>query len=152
MAALRRHDDAMTGNAHRDSSRATTLLIVDDHRDFRRQARALLESEGLCVAGEAGDGVSAVDEAATLAPDIVLLDIGLPDIDGFEVARRLAALDSPPKVVLISSRDRVTYGTRLDTSRTAGFVRKDDLSAEAIAALVPIVRCTRPAPPDRDAA
>ena len=72
---------------------------------------------------------------------MVLLDIGLPDIDGFEVARRLAALDVPPLVVLISSRDAATYGARLDASRSAGFVRKDDLSADAIAALVPIVRC-----------
>ncbi len=144
--------DGMTSTAHREPVPATRLLIVDDHRDFRRQARALLESEGLCVVGEAGDGVSAVDEAATLVPDVVLLDIGLPDIDGFEVARRLAALDVPPLVVLISSRDRVTYGTRLDTSRTAGFVRKDDLSADAIAALVPIVRCPPPALPDGHAA
>jgi len=102
--------------------------------------------------GEAGDGVSAVDEAATLVPDIVLLDIGLPDIDGFEVARRLAVLDSPPKVILISSRDAATYGPRLGASKTAGFVRKDDLSSDAIAALVPVVRCGDAALPDGDAA
>lgn len=142
----------MTNNVPRDAGHVTRLLLVDDHRDFRREARALLESEGICVVGEAGDGASAVDEAATLVPDVVLLDIGLPDLDGFEVARRLAVLEDPPDVVLISSRDAATYGARIDTSGTAGFVRKDDVSADAIAALVRVVRRAWAVPPADDAA
>ena len=132
---------AMTRSARTEPGQVTRFLLVDDHRDFRRQARALLESEGICVVGEAGDGISAVDEAATLQPDVVILDIGLPDIDGFEVARRLAALETPPLVILISSREAATYGTRVALSRTAGFVRKDDLSAATLGALVPVVGC-----------
>ena len=120
----------------------TSFLIVDDHADFRREARALLEAEGLWVVGEAGDGQSALDETLALRPDVVLLDVGLPDIDGFEVARRLAASAPSPGVVLISSRDESAYGGRIAASEVAGFVRKDNLSADAISALMPVVRRT----------
>jgi DNA-binding NarL/FixJ family response regulator len=130
---------AMTSSAHAGPGPATRFLLVDDHPDFRRQARALLEAEGIFVVGEASDGTSAVDEAATIRPDVVILDIGLPDIDGFEVARRLAALETPPLVILTSSREAATFGIRVASSGTAGFVRKDDLSAAAIGALVPLV-------------
>ena len=121
----------------------TSFLIVDDHADFRREARALLEAEGLWVVGEAADGQSALDETVALRPDVVLLDIGLPDIDGFEVAQRLAASTPSPGVVLISSRDASAYGGRIASSRAAGFVRKDNLSADAISALVPVVPRTQ---------
>jgi DNA-binding NarL/FixJ family response regulator len=123
-----------------DPEHVTTLLIVDDHHDFRREARSLLEAEGLRVIGEASDGASALAEVASLRPDVVLLDIGLPDLDGFEIAARLADHDPAPGVVLISSRDAATYGGRVAASGVAGFLRKDDLSAAAIGDLVPITR------------
>ena len=130
---------AMISDACAGPGRATRFLLVDDHHDFRRQARALLEAEGILVVGEARDGTSAVDEVAIIRPDVVILDIGLPDIDGFEVARRLAALETPPLVILISSREAATFGIHIASSCAAGFVRKDDLSAAAIGALVPLV-------------
>lgn len=114
----------------------TTFLIVDDHVSFRQQARALLESEGLTVIGEADDGLAALHAVRELRPDVVLLDIGLPDMDGFAVADRLAGSTAPPRVVLISSREASTYGPRLAASPTVGFVQKDDLSAAAIASLL----------------
>ena len=114
----------------------TTFLIVDDHASFREQARALLESEGLTVIGEADDGLTALHAVRELRPDVVLLDIGLPDIDGFSVAEHLAREESPPRVVLISSREAATYGPRLAASPTIGFVQKDDLSAGALASLL----------------
>jgi DNA-binding NarL/FixJ family response regulator len=114
----------------------TTFLLVDDHAAFRQQARALLESEGLTIVGEAEDGQTALAAVRELRPDVVLLDIGLPDVDGFAVAERLADVQPPPRVVLISSRDAATYGPRLTASPSIGFLRKDDLSAAAVTSLL----------------
>lgn len=111
-------------------------LMVDDHPGFRALARQLLELEDFQVVAEAGSGADALDLAARLTPDLVLLDIGLPDIDGFEVARRLAALQPAPLVVLISSRDRSAYRTRLAGSPVRGFLPKGELSAAAVANLI----------------
>jgi CheY-like chemotaxis protein len=80
------------------------VLIVDDHDDFRAVARALLESEGFEVVGEAADGAGAVAAAGALSPGVVLLDVHLLDADGFAISRRPATLPAPPVVVLVSSR------------------------------------------------
>ena len=111
-----------------------TVLIVDDHAQFRRAARALLETDGFVVVGEAADGESAVAEALRLRPELVLLDIQLPDFDGFEVATRLAASADPPRVVLISSRSIGSFRRRLEASSALGFIPKSELSGEALAA------------------
>jgi DNA-binding NarL/FixJ family response regulator len=113
-----------------------TVLIVDDHAEFRASARALLEADGFVVAGEAVDGAQAVAMAASLRPAIVLLDIALPDIDGFAVAVRLADTDEPPDVILVSSRERAVYGRRIDRAPVRGFVPKRALSGAAIGALL----------------
>lgn len=105
------------------------VLIVDDHAGFRSSARALLEAEGFAVIGEAGSGLEGVDATVALRPSVVLLDIQLPDLDGFAVAVRLAELADPPEVVFISSRDRATYGPRLRARR---FLAKHDLSGAAL--------------------
>jgi len=113
-----------------------TILIVDDNDGFRRQARAVLEADGLAVIGEAADGSSGLASARRLRPDLVLLDIGLPDMDGFDVAEALAKDDAPPSVILTSSRDADEYGPRLAGSRSVGFVPKDELSGPAIRSLL----------------
>ena len=112
-----------------------TILIVDDHAPFRVQARALLEADGFVVVGEAATGRSGLQAARALRPHLVLLDIGLPDVEGFEVARALAADGPPPFVVLTSSREASAYGPRLSSSRVLGFIPKDELSGAAIRAL-----------------
>jgi DNA-binding NarL/FixJ family response regulator len=112
------------------------VLIVDDHDGFRESARALLEAEGFAVVGDAADGAAALASALRLRPDVVLLDVQLPDVDGFAVAERLAALHEPPRVVLISSRDAAAYGPRLDAAPACGFLVKRELSGAAVAALV----------------
>ena len=112
-----------------------TVLIVDDHAAFRASARALLEAEGFEVVGEAGDGAKAVEAVAVLRPEIVLLDIQLPDLDGLAVAELLAATPDAPAVVLISSRDAATYGPRLQATPARGFIPKSGLSGEALAAM-----------------
>jgi DNA-binding NarL/FixJ family response regulator len=113
-----------------------TVLIVDDHDVFRASARALLEAEGFDVVGEAADGAGAVAAVAVLRPEIVLLDVQLPDLDGLAVAEQLAAAEDSPAVVLISSRDAAAYGPRLQGTRARGFIPKSGLSGEALAALI----------------
>jgi two-component system response regulator EvgA len=114
----------------------STILIVDDDPRFRAQARDLLEADGFTVVGEAADGASGLEAVKALQPDFVLLDIGLPDVEGFEVATTLAITGPPPWVVLTSSRDARAYGRRLTNGRSLGFIPKEQLSGGAIRALV----------------
>jgi DNA-binding NarL/FixJ family response regulator len=116
--------------------RMNTILIVDDNAGFRMQARELLEADGFTIVGESADGSSGLRAARSLFPDLVLLDIGLPDVEGFEVARALAVDGPPPYVVLTSSREASAYGPRLASSRVLGFIPKDELSGAAIRAMV----------------
>ncbi|HEY7282929.1 MAG TPA: response regulator transcription factor [Actinomycetota bacterium] len=113
-----------------------TVLIVDDHEGFRLAARALLEAAGFDVVGEAATGGEALHAVPGLRPDIVLLDIQLQGIDGFDVADRLAESAEAPAVVLISSRDANAYGPRLARTPARGFIPKSRLSGETLAALV----------------
>ena len=112
------------------------LLIVDDHDGFRSVARAMLEREGFDVVGEAVDGRTAVAAVSDLAPGIVLLDVHLPDVDGFAVSERLARLARPPVVVLISSRPINDLRQRVEASPVAGFMTKDELSGAALSAIL----------------
>jgi DNA-binding NarL/FixJ family response regulator len=114
----------------------TKVLIVDDHATFRASARLLLESEGFDVVGEAEDGGSAIEKTAALHPELVLLDVQLPDIDGFEVATQLTRAGPAPAVILISSRDDGDFGPLVQASGARGFVAKADLSGESLRALL----------------
>jgi len=116
---------------------AARVLIVDDHPGFRAAARRLLELEGYVVVGEAEDGLTAVSAALALRPDVVLLDVQLPDIDGFEVAQRLSGQASAPNVVLTSSREAADYGPCLAATPACGFLPKAELSASGIADILP---------------
>ena len=113
-----------------------TVLIVDDHAAFRESSRALLESEGFTVVGEAAEGRSALAQVRSVRPDVVLLDIQLPDVDGFEVAEWIAAMSAAPAVVLVSSRSAASYGPRLARTAAVGFIAKVDLSGESLARLL----------------
>jgi DNA-binding NarL/FixJ family response regulator len=114
----------------------STILIVDDDARFRAQARDVLAADGFVVIGEAIDGASGLEAAQSLRPDFVLVDIGLPDIEGFEVARVLAVDGPPPLIVLTSSRDARAYGRRLTNGDSLGFVPKERISGASIRALV----------------
>jgi DNA-binding NarL/FixJ family response regulator len=114
----------------------TTVLIVDDHPSFRWTARALLESEGFEVVGEAADGASAIEAALSLRPDIVLLDVHLPDIDGFEVAATLTTNGERSAVVMTSSRDAGDFGPLVEQSGARGFIPKAELSGASLAAMM----------------
>ena len=105
---------------------AVTVVIVDDHPSFRTSARTLLELEGFEVVGEASDGAAALELAGELEPELILLDVALPDTNGFEVAERLAG--GPSKVILTSSREQRDLGRRVRSSGALGFIPKDRLS------------------------
>jgi DNA-binding NarL/FixJ family response regulator len=112
-----------------------TILIVDDHSTFRQSVRLLLEAEGYDVIGEAGDGAAALARVRELSPEVVLLDVQLPDIDGFDVAARLMDGEDGPVVVLTSSRDGADFGPLIERSGARGFIPKAELSGERLRAL-----------------
>ena len=109
-----------------------SVLIVDDHAAFRAAARALLEAEGYDVVGEAADGTSALAAIGELKPDVVLLDVQLPDLNGFDVADRLAG--DAPTVVFVSSRQPSSFRWRLSANPSWAFIAKGDLSGDTLAA------------------
>ena len=128
----------MTGEPRPEASASRpTALIVDDHEGFRQAARALLEESGFAVIGEAVDGGEAIAAVARLHPWLVLLDVQLPGLDGFEVAVRLADGPDPPLVILTSTRGAASYRRRLAGSPAAAFVPKSELSVAALAAFAP---------------
>jgi two-component system nitrate/nitrite response regulator NarL len=113
-----------------------TVVIVDDHAGFRSMARRLLEDAGFDVIGEVGDGGSALAAVSALRPQLVLLDIQLPDMDGFAVADALAAAGLASVIVLTSSRSAADYGLRLASSPASAFLAKADLSGRSLAQLL----------------
>jgi CheY-like chemotaxis protein len=110
---------------------SAAILIVDDHDGFRAFARVMLEADGFTVS-EAATGAEATEAARIVRPGLVLLDIQLPDFDGFEVARRLAGQAGGPVIVLTSTREASDYGARITSSPAAGFLPKDQLSGVAL--------------------
>ena len=120
-----------TGLCHHRGMRR--ILIVDDDQRFRGIARRLLEAEGFDVVGEAVGGEAALAAARTLRPDLVLLDVHLPDVSGFEIAKRLSA--DGPSVVLTSTCEASEFGSEISQSGARGFVAKNELSAARIVSL-----------------
>jgi CheY-like chemotaxis protein len=114
---------------------SAAVLVVDDHDSFRKMARRMLEAAGFTVT-EAANGEEATRTAFLTRPNLVLLDIQLPDVDGFDVARRLCAQKHRPVIVLTSSREASDYGALVAASPAAGFLPKDELSAVALRAFL----------------
>lgn len=115
---------------------ARSVVVVDDHAGFRAQAAQLLEAAGYEVVGSCPDGRSALAAISKLHPDVVLLDVQLPDTDGFRLITQLDAGCEGPAIVLISSREAVDYGARVGRSGAAGFITKAELSAQTLAKVV----------------
>lgn len=110
------------------------VVIVDDHARFRAQAAELLTRECFSVVGDADTGESGVELSRQLAPDVVLLDVGLPDANGFDLVPAMHATGAA--VVLTSSRASQDYGHRVEDSGAEGFISKVELSGEAIRSLL----------------
>ena len=120
------------------------VLVVDDHASFRSIVRRVLVADGFTIVGEAAGGAEAIRASRDLCPDLVLLDVQLPDIDGFEVAASLATQVDPPAVVLVSSRSRADYGARIEDCGARGFIAKSELSGPAVRRLLPGPRAAAP--------
>jgi DNA-binding NarL/FixJ family response regulator len=118
-----------------DCNVTQTVLIVDDHPSFRASARAILEADGFSIVGEAEDGATGLALLRKLRPDVVLLDVQLPDMSGFDVCSECGDLHTT-SVVLVSSRDATDYGSLIESSGARGFVPKADLSGAAITSLI----------------
>jgi CheY-like chemotaxis protein len=117
---------------------AQTVLVVDDHEGFRLRTRRLLERSRFRVV-EAADGAGALRQAAAERPDIVLLDIHLPDMDGFAVAAGLRAAGASGAILLISTHAEADVADRLGGSAADGFIDKAELSAATIAAKLALI-------------
>jgi CheY-like chemotaxis protein len=128
-------DDAGPGVCN-DPHMTRRALVVDDHPSFRRLARRLLESAGYAVVDEVGDGASALAAVRALEPDLVLLDVLLPDTTGFEVAEALSSGPVRPLVVLTSSRSASDLGQSVARSSARGFIAKRELTAATLTALL----------------
>jgi DNA-binding NarL/FixJ family response regulator len=121
-----------TPNASQHDGTPLNVLVVDDHGLFRDTARRVLAAAGFTVVGEASDGADAIQAVNTLRPDLVVLDIQLPDMDGFQVARELSRSASAPAVVLVSSRDQCDYGGLVERSTAQGFIAKAELTGKRL--------------------
>jgi DNA-binding NarL/FixJ family response regulator len=110
----------------------TRVLIVDDHQRFRQTARRTLEADGWEVVGEAGDGAGALRAVDALDADVVLLDVGLPDVSGLDVARDLRAQNPELAVVVVSTHDSDDYRELALASGARGFLAKSGLSGAAL--------------------
>lgn len=114
----------------------TRLVIVDDNDGFRRASAALFNGDGFTVVGTAATGEQALEVTRTDNPEAVLLDIRLPDVSGFDIARQLRDAASPPQVILVSSLSRDDVEGRLDGLDVLGFIPKSALTPEAVRALL----------------
>ena len=131
--------------ANQNPLRPTRVLIVDDHAPFRSIARQILSADGFLTVGEAADGAEAIRACGELCPGLVLLDVQLPDIDGFAVAAVLTARVDPPAVVLVSSRSRTDYGSRIEDCRARGYVAKGELTGDVVRRLLRLQNRVPPA-------
>jgi DNA-binding NarL/FixJ family response regulator len=112
---------------------SVSVLLVDDHVQFRSEARALLEAGGYEVVAEAGDAATALREAARVGPDVVLLDVGLPDASGLDIVAPLRSAVPHARVVLVSTRPRMDFGDRIAASGADAFIDKAALSTASLA-------------------
>lgn len=127
----------------------TTLLLVDDEALVRAGLRMVLDSnQGISVVGEAGDGLAAVQAVTALRPDVVLLDIRMPGMDGIEAARRITALPAPPAVVMLTAFDTEDFVADALEAGAQGFLLKSAPPQELVNAVHAAARGELPFTPE----
>jgi DNA-binding NarL/FixJ family response regulator len=109
-----------------------TVVIVDDNDAFRARARLLLDAEGYEVVGEAGDGAAGLRVLRELGPDLALLDVQLPDTDGFALAERLREHAATTRIIIISTREAADYASSVTGCGAIGFISKSELCGRAV--------------------
>ena len=117
-----------------------TVVIVDDNDEFRASTRTLLACEGYDVIGEAADGATGLEVIRRLGPNVALLDVQLPDSDGFSIADRLRTDAQSTAVVIISTRDRSDYGGSVARCGAIGFIAKSEICGAALQAVLEATR------------
>ncbi|WP_136476580.1 response regulator transcription factor [Pseudomonas sp. DG56-2] len=118
----------------------TSVLIVDDHSTIRFAVRMLLERESFTVVGEADDGHSAIQSARDLSPDVVILDIALPGMDGLRVLQRLQLLEPAPRIMVLTGQSAEMFARRCLDAGASAFVRKDEDLESLMAALKAMIK------------
>jgi len=112
------------------------VLLAEDHAVVREGTRGILEADpGISVIGEAADGAEAVDLARDLEPDVVLLDMAMPVLNGVEATRRLRQLPHPPQVLVLSAYDDVGYAEAVLAAGASGYLLKIAHAADVLAAI-----------------
>ncbi len=109
------------------------VLIVDDQLPFREAAAMVVEmTDGFEVVGEAETGEQGVEMAAELRPDLVLMDVQMPGIDGLEATRRIMSLDDPPRVLVMSTHESGSYAEPAIAAGAVGFLPKSEFGMDAL--------------------
>lgn len=109
------------------------VLIVDDQLPFREASRMVVElSDGFEVIAEATTGLEAVELASTLRPDLVLMDVQMPGIDGIEATRRICAIDDPPVVIVMSTHESGDYDSAAVAAGALGFLPKSQFGMSTL--------------------
>ncbi|WP_345752965.1 response regulator transcription factor [Microbacterium rhizophilus] len=111
------------------------VLLVDDHATMRMGFRTILEASGIAVAGEAATGAAAVAAAAALSPDVILMDVQMPDMDGIEATRRILGADRAPRILIVTTFDRDDYLFAALDAGASGFLLKNAGPEELVAAV-----------------
>src|SRR3954471_5554072 len=113
----------------------TTIFIAEDHTIVRSGLRALLESADLTVAGEAPDGIAAVEQVAANPPDVVLLDVAMPKLNGIEAARAILQHNPQQKIIILTMHADEQYVYEALRAGVAGYVLKDAALTELVTAI-----------------
>ena len=120
---------------------AIRIMLVDDHKMIRDGLRALIEKHhNMEVVGEAADGQIAIQTARKLSPDVIVIDIGMPELNGIEATRRIMALKSKPRVIGLSMHADRRYVSQMLKAGASGYILKDSAFEELVQAIETVVK------------